>query len=325
MTVQAPTAGDGATSPGDRPDLTVILVNWNSLELTSAALASIKEQTQGITYEVIVVDNGTTADASVTELPVRFPWVRLIANPDNRGYSKANNQGIAQARARYTLLLNTDTLQTGNALGGAVRYMDAHADVGALGILHLNNDARRTVQPSFYPFPNPWREALALVGLGRGRPPAVGVPPPEQDVDWLCGSFLLMRRECLEQVGGLDERFFVYGEDIDWCLRARAAGWKVRFWPGAALVHLGSASRPFIRDKTFMHFRSHLTYIRKNHSVPAAAFYYVAMGLRLTASTGWQVLRCLAGRGTLADVRERYRRQVQFLFLRPGRTGLTRS
>lgn len=313
-------------SPSDKPDLSVILVNWNALELTSAALASIREQTRGITYEVIVVDNGTTADASVRELPARFPWARLIANPDNRGYSKANNQGIAQARGRHVLLLNSDTLQTGNALGEAVAYLDAHPDVGALGILHRNNDASRSVQASFHAFPNPWREALSLVGLARYAPPAPArEAPPEQDVDWLCGSFLLIRRECLDQVGGLDERFFVYGEDIDWCLRARQAGWKVRFWPGAAMVHLGSASRPFIKDKTFMHFRSHLTYIRKNHSTAAAALYYAAMGLRLSASTGWQVLRCLAGRGTLADVRERCRRQVQFLFLRPGQTGLAQA
>jgi GT2 family glycosyltransferase len=302
-------------------DLSVILVNWNSLEVTSAALASLQEHTQGISYEVFVIDNGTTRDGGVAELPQRFPWIRFIANPENRGFTKANNQGIRPSRGRYVLLLNNDTVQIENALGKAVRYMDEHPEVGALGITHRNNDADRTFQPSFYEFPKPWQEIRRLFRRTRAQAVVPTEAPAEQDVDWVCGSFLLMRRACLEQVGELDERFFIYDEDIDWCLRAQQAGWKVRFWPGAAMVHLGAAANPFMKDKTLVMFRSHLSYIRKHHSRLAAGLYYVAMGLRLAGATTKQLLGLLIGRASLADLRQRWRRQVQFLFLRPGRVG----
>src|SRR5262249_35300887 len=188
-------------TPQDIVDLSVILVTWNSLDVTSAALTSLREQTQGIACEVFVIDNGTTRDETVSELPRRFPWVRFITNPENRGFTRANNQGIRPARGRYVLLLNNDTVQTENALGKAVHYMDARPCVGALGLMHRNNDADRTFQPSFYEFPKPWREIVRLFGRRRGQAVVPTEVPAEQDVDWVCGSFLLLRRACLEQVG----------------------------------------------------------------------------------------------------------------------------
>jgi GT2 family glycosyltransferase len=302
------------------PDLSVILINWNSLALTSAALASIRERTCGIAYETIVVDNGSR-DASGEELPARFPWITFIQNPENRGFSKANNQGIRVARGRYVLLLNNDTIQIDNALGAAVRYMDQHRDVGALGILHLNDDPERTPQPSIFRFPDPWSDVVGVVGLGGREPADPRAAPSEGDVDWVCASFLLIRRECLADVGEFDERFFIYDEDIDWCRRAWRAGWKVRFWPGVAMVHVGAAARPYMRDKTFVHFRSHLSYIAKHQSVLVAVLYYVAMSARLTGATAAQGIRWLVGRASAGDVSERFRRQMRFLLLSPGRKG----
>jgi GT2 family glycosyltransferase len=303
------------------PDLSIVLVNWNALDLTSQALLSIQEQTKGIEYETFVIDNGTTKDRSVEEIPKRFPWVHFIANPDNRGFSKANNQGIRRARGRYILLLNNDTIQIENALGKAVQYMDAHPDVGALGIVHLNNDATRSFQESYFHFPDAETDIKALFGLPVTRHGAPEVIPPEEDVDWVVGSFLLMRRECFEEVGELDERFFIYDEDVDWCFRARQLKWKVRFWSGAKMVHVGAASRPFMTDKTFVHFRSHLSYIAKHHSLTAAGLYYAGMVMRLTLATTKQLARFTAGQERFDSVRERAFRQRQFLFLRSGRTG----
>lgn len=297
-------------------------MNWNACETTAAALASIQEHTRGIQYELIVVDNGTTRDDSVRELPRRFPSVTFIANPRNMGFSVANNQGIARAAGRYVLVLNNDTLQTGDALTAAVRYMDARPGVGALGIRHLNADAGRSPQASAYPFPRPWRELLSLAGLRRHPEDAGPVTlDAERDVDWVCGSFLLMRRACLDRIGPLDERFFIYDEDIDWCRRAWSAGWTVRFWPGASMVHLGAAARPFMKDKTFVHFRSHLSYLRKHHGRLPAALYYSIMAGRLTAATLWQVVRWMAGTAPFSHVRERSSRQKEFLLLRHGRAG----
>jgi N-acetylglucosaminyl-diphospho-decaprenol L-rhamnosyltransferase len=303
------------------PDLSIVLVNWNACDVTAAALESIGAYTRDISYETFVVDNGSTRDGSVAELPRRFPSMHFIPNPRNLGFSIANNQGIARARGRYILLLNNDTIQTGNALGAAVQYMDSHPEVGGLGILHRNADAERSEQPSAFGFPQPWREVGNLVGLrsaGYGTPLRTDV---EQDVDWVCGSFLLMRRACLEQIGPLDERFFIYDEDIDWCRRARTAGWTIRFWPGTSMVHVGASARPFMKDKTFVHFRSHLSYIRKHHSWLPAGFFYLVMVTRLTFATFWQTGRWLAGAASLAEVRERSNRQRQFALLRPGRTG----
>jgi GT2 family glycosyltransferase len=301
-------------------DLSIVLVNWNACALTAAALDSIAVQTSGITYETFVIDNGSTRDASFQELPRRFPSVQFIPNPRNMGFSVANNQGITRAHGRYILLLNNDTIQTENALAASVQYMDEHAEVGGLGILHRNADAERSLQLSAFAFPRPWREMASLLGVPWTAP--AFRHDVEGDVDWICGSFLMIRRACLDQVGGLDERFFVYAEDVDWCRRARDAGWKIRFWPGASMVHVGAATRPFIKDKTFVHFRSHLSYIRKYHSSLAAAAYYLVMVARLTGATLAQTMRWMVGRASLADVRERSSRQLQFALLRPGREGV---
>lgn len=304
---------------GPPPDLTVVLVNWNALGVTADALESIRAHTQDITYEVYVIDNGSTKDASATELPARFPWVRFIANGANLGFSRANNQALRVARGRHVLLLNTDTVQTENALGAAVRYMDAHPGVGALGIMHRNNDAGGSFQPSFFDLPTAYGAARGLL-LGAPTPPAPAVE--ERDVGWVCGSFLMVRREVLDRVGLLDERFFVYEEDVDWCRRIGQAGWKVRFWPGASMVHLGGSANPFMKDKTLVMFRSHVSYLRKHHSAAAAAAFYLAMGLRLGLAVAKAGLRAVTRRGPWADIRQRWGRFVSFALLRPGRVGV---
>jgi GT2 family glycosyltransferase len=303
-----------------RPDVSVVLVNWNGLELTSAAIQSLLDGTRGVTYEVIVVDNGSK-DGSVTALSARFPSVRMMANDANEGFGRAVNQGFTAATGRYLLTLNNDTRLLGDTVGESVRYMDAHADVGALGVLHYNADEARTVQPSAYNVPTPLAELLAVVGLRTLAPPDGFDPTREGNVGWLCGSYMLMRRECLDAVGLFDERFFAYDEDIDWCIRARRAGWAVRFWPGAALIHLGGGVAPHMRDKTFVHFRSRLTYLRKHHSAAVAATYYGGMVAAMSAGCLLQCARLMTGGARWTDVTSRWRRVAQFALLRPGRLG----
>jgi GT2 family glycosyltransferase len=303
------------------PDVSIVTVNWNTREATMNALESIYERVRGVTFELIVVDNGSTLDDSATVLPLRFPAITFIANPNNRGFSAANNQAIALARGRHVLLLNNDTIQTQDAISAAVRYMDHHPDVGALGIQHRNADVTASIQGSTNAFPNPWLELRLLFGI-TAPPEAEQVRDIEGDVDWVTGSFLLIRRDCLDDVGMLDERFFVYEEDVDWCRRAWNKGWRVRYWPGTSMIHLGAATAPFIRDKTFAHFRTHLTYIRKHHSRFAATLIYAAMVGRLSAATSWQVVRWLARAAPFSAVRERMRRQIDFTLLRSGRRGI---
>lgn len=309
---------------GVRPDLSIVLVNWNAFDLTTAALTSIEDRTEGIEYEGFVVDNGSRGDGAET-LGQRFRWVTVIRNQENLGFSRANNQAFARARGRYLLALNSDTVQTGNALGDAVRYLDEHPEVGALGIRHLNGDDARSTQLSAFGFPRPGRDLAALLGLA--TPSDLTVWPDEagadRDVDWVCGSFLMVRREVLEAVGGFDERFFVYEEDIDWCRRARQAGWVVRYRPALEMIHLRHASAPQIRDKTFMHFRSRLAYVRKHHGLVLATAHYLAMVLRLKLAAAWSGVRWLAGRETGATFFPRCRRLVEFLLFRSGRRGVS--
>lgn len=303
------------------PDVSIILINWNSLELTTTAIRTLQKHIAGITYEVIVVDNGSTRDAGPAELARRFPTIRVIANSANRGFSAANNQGIAAAAGRHILLLNSDTEQIENAVGRAVGYMDDHQDVGVLGILHRNGDSGQTYQPSAARFPTPLARARDLI---IGSRPVVSpiVCPQEGDVDWVTGSFFLIRRACFDEVGPLDEQFFVYNEDVDWCFQARRTGWKVRFWPGASMVHLGSSSATQLADKTFMLYRNELRYFRKNHSSFAVGAYYAAMSTRLTVGVVAQTGRWLTGRARLAEVRERATRLANFITARSDRQGL---
>lgn len=306
--------------PPVRPDLSVVIVNWNSFRLLEAALDTLAAQTAGIAYEVIVVDNGSTRDESAEAIPARFPDVRCVANRENLGFGKANNQAFAMAWGRHVLLLNADTRQIENALGAGVAYLDAHPEVGALGVVHLNDDAERSVQASWHEFPRPFDDLKGLLRLGSPPPPFA--EPVERDVPWACGSFLMVRRECLEQVGGFDERFFIYDEDIDWCLRINRAGWVIRFWPGARFIHVGSASGTLMSDKTFSNLRSRLTYYRKHHGAAWAFLIYLAAvgkfsvgALRETARVVW---KRAPGDGAAA----RWRRVAQLVRLRSSRIGV---
>ncbi len=318
---------DSIPVAGDSIDVSIILICWNSLRLTSNAIQTLKDHTTGVRYEIIVVNNGSAEETGACEVGRRFPEVRLILNPDNRGFAVANNQGLAVARGRYLLLLNSDTEQTENAVGEAVEYMDAHPKVGILGVMHRNGDPGRTYQPSTAPFPTPMASCRRLLLGARGKPRAVASaqPPPEGDVDWVTGSFLLARRECLDQVGPLDERFFVYNEDIDLCFQAHKAGWEVRFWPGVSMVHLGSSSADQIADKTFMIYRNELEFFRKNHPPLATFAFYALMTTRLWLSTVYLAGRLVVRRARWADVRVRWNRLWNFMTLRSDRSGLVRS
>jgi GT2 family glycosyltransferase len=305
-------------------DISIILVNWNALEHLRRALSTLREQAQGLDYEVIIVDNASQRDDSARVLAREFDWAKVILNDENRGFGAACNQGIHIARGRYVLLLNTDTVQIENAPAAAVRYMDAHPEVGVLGVRHLCDDAERSVQRSTFDFPNPFHHALAGLSLDNGfaeRPH----PEREADVDCVCGSFLMMRRECLEEVGGLDERYFVYEEDADWCLRAWSAGWRVRYWPGASIVHRGASAREFLADKSFMHLRSLLTYFRKNSGVAGVVAFYASMSLRLSAGSTRYGLKALLGQADPNEFSLRLKRQLSFMAARHSRRGIEGS
>jgi len=271
-------------------DLSVVIVNWNVSDLLRRCLHSILD-TQCLTLDVIVVDNAS-ADDSVEMVRDEFPGVHLIVNADNRGFPAANNQGIAAARGRYILLLNPDTEVAGDALATMVAFADAHPDVGIVGPQlsyadgSIQSSRRRfpTLATAF--FESTWLKPYAPRRLLEryeflDRPDDV-----VQDVDWLYGAAFMTRREAIEQVGPMDESFFMYSEELDWCRRFREAGWRVVYLPTAQIVHHEGKSSEQVVAARHIHFQtSKVRYFHKYHGRIVAE----ALRLFLLCNYVWQL------------------------------------
>jgi GT2 family glycosyltransferase len=226
----------------DRPDISVIIVNRNTRELLRACLASIRALPDPVSVEVIVVDNGST-DGSVEMVAASFPETHLIRNERNTGFAYPNNQGIAVSRGRYVMLLNSDTEVRHHALARLVEFMDARPDAGACGPALFYPDGRP--QPSCRSFPSLWGYLCDMLFLDRVFPRSRLFGNMETwfdhrhtaPVDQPMGAALLVRRETLDEVGPLDERFVIYYNDVDWCYRIHRAGWGIYFVHDAEVVH----------------------------------------------------------------------------------------
>jgi N-acetylglucosaminyl-diphospho-decaprenol L-rhamnosyltransferase len=256
-------------------DLTIVIVSWNVGELLRRCLQSILATELDV--EVVVVDNASI-DGSPEMVRAAFPQVRLIANDENRGFTAANNQGLAVAQGRCLLLLNPDTEVVADALATMVRYLEAHPAVGALGPRLLFPDGRQ--QPSRRRFPTLatalvestviqewWAENRILRRYYMADTPDDAVQP----VDWVVGACLLVRRDVYEQVGGLDEGFFMYSEELDWCKRIKDAGWEVVYLPTATVIHHeGKSSEQVVPARHIRFQTSKVRYFRKHHGWPQA-------------------------------------------------------
>jgi len=224
-------------------DLSVIIVNWNGLAVLKNCLDSIFSNSTGFQYEVIVVDN-SSQDESIAVLERDFPQVIIIKNQDNRGFAAANNQGFAKARGRYVLLLNNDTLVLPDAFRKSVQYLDANPKVGALGCRIEFPD--RSFQTSCYRFNNLLELFMVrLLPLGSIRNERYNISrywgkqfTEPTEVDVVAGCFMMVRKEIVDTIGGLDEDFFMYGEDQEWCSRIIRAGWKIIYFPQTTIIHI---------------------------------------------------------------------------------------
>lgn len=225
----------------------MVIVNWNTREELRDCLTSALAADAGAA-EITVVDNAST-DGSVEMLHGEFPGVRLIANRENLGFARASNQGIKASSGRYVLLLNPDCIVHSGAFAAIVRFGDANREVGIFGIRILNADG--SVFESCRRFPTLaagiFRNAI-LARLFPNNPYVKEYLMADWDhsevaeVDWVSGAALVARRETLDQIGILDERFFMYCEDVDIAYRAKQAGWKVMYFPGASVMHLRARS-----------------------------------------------------------------------------------
>jgi GT2 family glycosyltransferase len=253
-------------------DVSVIIVSWNTRDILRDCLSSVFSQTKGIKFEVIVVDNAST-DGSVAIVRSEFPQVKLIQNDVNKGFAAANNQGIAIAEGRYVLLLNSDTEVLDNAIGKTVSFADAHIEAGAVSCRVLNPD--RTLQMTCFMFPSVLNMLLSATYLYKlfARSIFFGREQmswwnrdDEREVDVVTGCFMLVRREAIEKAGLMDERFFMYCEETDWCYRFKKAGWKILFTPIAEIIHFGGQSSKQAAPAMTLQLRgSVLQFMRKHY------------------------------------------------------------
>jgi GT2 family glycosyltransferase len=277
------------------PDLSVVVLNWNTRDLLLACLHSAGPVLDSASYQWIVVDNGSS-DGSAQAVAEQFPSVEVVARPDNGGFSVGCNAGLRLARGRHVMLLNSDTEIREGALELIVQYLDDNPDVGAVGPRLLNPDG--TIQASCRTFPgfqtalfhrkslltrlfpgNRYSRAYLMTDMDRTGP---------TDVDWVIGAALAVRREAMEQVGLLDEGFFMYAEDVDWCWRIRQAGWRVVYLPAATILHHyeKSAGKAPFRTNLARH-RSMWRFYRKHYSrgialLDAATFIGITARLVIT-------------------------------------------
>ena len=252
-------------------DLSVIIINWNTKKILGDCLTSIFKFTKGISFEVIVVDNGSS-DESVQLLKKKFPQVKLILNRQNLGFTKANNQGIKIAKGKYILLLNSDVYLLENSLKKLVEKANSIENLGALGPLLLNED--HTIQQSvgFYPhLPQVFWWMSFIDDLPGGtilKPYHVdhdNFYKKEHKVDWVTGAAILVPREIINKVGSFDEKIFMYGEEVDWCFRIKQTGYQIYFSPVTKIVHIGRGSSGKIQKSAILGEYKGIIYFYQKH------------------------------------------------------------
>ena len=253
------------------PDLSIIIVSWNVRDLLQACLRSIVTYKYDLSLEVIVVD-GASVDGSPAMVSELFPWVNLIACDENVGFPRGNNIGLAKANGRYLLLLNPDTEIIGDALPKMLAYLEKHPEVGLVGPQLLNSDG--SVQSSRRRFPklitglveSTWLEPVAPKSVLRHY---YGEDLPDDataEVDWVTGACMLTRREIYKTLGGMDEDYFMYSEELDWSRRIKNAGWRIVYFPGAQVLHhVGKSSEQAVTARHINFQRAKLRYFRKYH------------------------------------------------------------
>ncbi len=282
-------------------DLSIILVSWNVADLLAACLDSVYASLGALRVEVIVVDSGSS-DQTVALLQSRFPQVTLLAQGENVGFTRGNNLGLARASGRHLLLLNPDTEVIGDALARMVAYLDANPAVGIVGPYTHNSDGSYQSTRRRFPtlatafFESTWLQGYAPKSLLDRF--YVSDAPPDQtlDVDWVQGSALMARREVYTQIGGLDEGYVMYSEELDWCKRAKLAGWRVVYFADAEITHHGGKSSDQVVARRHILFQqSKLRYFRKYHGALAAQTLRVFLLLSYVLQLSMESLKGLIG------------------------------
>ncbi len=275
-----------------KPVLSIVIVSWNVREDLRECLRSLLKdegsRLESGEIEIIVVDNAST-DGTAEMVEHEFPQVKLLVNPQNLGYTKANNIGIKHSCGKYILLLNPDTIVHQGALQALIDCAESHPEAGIIGAKLLNSDG--SVQRSARSFPDIGAGLFRNTFLGRLFPNNPFVRrylladfgyDEVREVDWVSGAAMLVRRDLIERIGGLDERFWAYCEDVDLCWRAWQAGYKVLFCPNAVITHkVGRSSDQRLVPSLIQHHKSMWLFYLKNyrHRYPLVLFPLIGLGI----------------------------------------------
>ena len=266
--------------------LSIVIVNYNVRAYLEECLQSVRKALEGIDGEVWVVDNNSQDD-SVETLRRDYPWVRLVANTENMGFARANNLAIRQSQSDYVLLLNPDTVVEEPTLRGVLDFMDAHPEAGGAGVMMHNADG--TLAPeSRRGLPTPWVAGLKMLGFTKRY--YMSHLPWDQPgrIDVISGAFCMLRRKALDQVGLLDEDFFMYGEDIDLSYRLLKGGWQNWYLPFSITHYKGKSTQK--TDYRYVHifyqamlifFRKHYSHLSFFFSLPIKAAIYLRATMAL--------------------------------------------
>lgn len=308
------------------PVVSVVIVSWNARDYLAQCLESLAAGVCNYPMEIIVVDNNSH-DGSADVVAQKFPQVRLLRQMENLGFAKANNIGIRQSTGKYVALINSDVKVLKDCLTRLVDFAEQHPEVGMLGPRVIGKDGK--LQRSCRGFPNVWNMFCQTCALDA----AFKLPifcgyllqhwghEEQREVDILSGCFWLARREALDQVGLLDEGFFMYGEDMDWCKRFWKGGWKLMFYPKAEAIHYGGASSANAPVRFFIEKqRADLQYWKKHHGLSARFCYFLISCLHhLLRVVGYAVVAVLRpGKGDAPFKLKRSFRCLQWM-LSPGR------
>jgi len=255
-------------------DLSIIIVNYNVKEFLKNLLHSIKKASQNFSTEIIVVDNASD-DGSVEMLREKFPEVKLIVNEKNLGFGKANNLGLKEAKGKYILLINPDTLVAEDTFSKLIEFFESHSEAGMVGCKILNPDG--TLQLACRrSFPGPWTSFTKVTGLSTLFPKSklfarynLTYLDENQtyEVDAISGSFMMMKKEVYDKVGGFDEQFFMYGEDLDLCYRIQKAGYKIYYVHTTQIIHYkGESTKRSSLDETKVFYSAMHLFVKKHLS-----------------------------------------------------------
>ena len=280
-------------------DLSVVIVSYNVRAFLEQCLVSVERAMKGLNVDVWVVDN-RSVDGSVDMVASKFPWVKLVANEENVGFSKANNQAIRACAGRHILLLNPDTVVREDTFASCLAYVDSHPDVGGMGV-PMHDGTGRFLPESKRGLPTPWAALCRMAGLHRLAPNsrrlnayyAGHVARDETaQVDILSGAFMWLRREALDQVGLLDEQFFMYGEDIDLSWRLVLGGWKNVYFADTDIIHYkGESTKKGSLNYVLVFYRAMLLFAAKHFEGRQAHAF------------NWMIRLAIYGRAGLAIVR----------------------